>query len=55
MRATIDGIADLLPDYVVDAMKLDPRDTGADVVSHVASTLQMGVRYKDVFVAAARA
>jgi glycosyltransferase involved in cell wall biosynthesis len=55
MRASIDGIADLLPDYVVDAMKLDPRDTVADVVSHVAATLQMGVRYKDVLVAAARA
>ena len=55
MRASIDDIADLLPDYVVDAMKLDPRDTVADVVSNVASALQMGVRYKDVLVGAARA
>jgi glycosyltransferase involved in cell wall biosynthesis len=55
MRASIDGIADLLPDYVSDAMKLDPRDTVADIVSNVARALQMGVRYKDVLVGAARA
>ena len=55
MRASIDGIADVLPDYVVNAMKLDPRDTVADVVSKVASALQFGVRYKDVLVDAARA
>ena len=55
MRASIDGIADLLPPYVVDAMKLDITNTVADVVSNVASALQMGVRYKDVLVGAARA
>ncbi|MDB4873976.1 MAG: hypothetical protein JWM41_422 [Gemmatimonadetes bacterium] len=55
MRASIDGIADLLPDYVVNAMKLDPRDTVTDIVTNVAGALQMGVRYKDVLVGAARA
>ncbi len=53
MRASIDGISDLLPDYVVESMKLDPRDTVADIVSNVATALQMGVRYKDVLVRAA--
>jgi glycosyltransferase involved in cell wall biosynthesis len=55
MRASIDKISDLLPDYVADSMKLDPRDTVADIVYNVSTALQMGVRYKDVLVSAARA
>jgi glycosyltransferase involved in cell wall biosynthesis len=54
MRASIDATADLLPDYVVDAMKLDPRDTVTDIVTHTAAALQIGIRYKDVLVSAAR-
>ena len=54
MRASIDALRDLLPDYVVDAMKLDPRDPVPDIVSHTATALQIGTRYKDVLVNAAR-
>ena len=48
MKASIDGIADMLPDEVVEAMKLDPFNTTADIVTNVSRALHIGVRYKDV-------
>jgi glycosyltransferase involved in cell wall biosynthesis len=48
MKASIDAIADLLPPYIVDAMKLDPLDTVADIAKNVSTALHFGVRYKDV-------
>jgi glycosyltransferase involved in cell wall biosynthesis len=48
MKASIDAIANELPAHLVDAMKLDPRDTVADVVRNVSTALRFGVRYKDV-------
>jgi glycosyltransferase involved in cell wall biosynthesis len=48
MKASIDGIADMLPDEVVDAMKLDPFNTTADIVTNVQRAMHIGVRYKDV-------
>jgi glycosyltransferase involved in cell wall biosynthesis len=48
MKASIDGIADMLPAEVVDAMKLDPFNTTADIVTNVQRAMHIGVRYKDV-------
>jgi glycosyltransferase involved in cell wall biosynthesis len=48
LAASIDAIADELPAHLVNAMKLDPRDTVADVVRNVATALRFGIRYKDV-------
>jgi glycosyltransferase involved in cell wall biosynthesis len=48
LAASIDAIADELPAHLVNAMKLDPKDTVADVVRNVATALRFGVRYKDV-------
>ena len=48
MKASIDAIADAFPNYIVDAMKLDPDDTVADIVANVETALRFGVRYKDV-------
>lgn len=48
MKASIDGIADMLPAHIVDAMKLNPLDTTADIVKNVTRALHFGVRYKDV-------
>lgn len=48
MQASIDAIADLFPEEIADAMKIDPRNTVADIVTHVATALRFGVRYKDV-------
>jgi glycosyltransferase involved in cell wall biosynthesis len=48
MKASIDGIADMLPDEVVEAMKLDPFNTTADIVTNVRRAMHIGVRYKDV-------
>jgi glycosyltransferase involved in cell wall biosynthesis len=55
MRASIEALRGHLPDYVLDAMKLDPRDPVPDIVAHTADALQIGTRYKDVLVEVARA
>jgi glycosyltransferase involved in cell wall biosynthesis len=48
MKASIDAIADLFPEQIADAMKIDPFNTVADIVTHVSTALRFGVRYKDV-------
>jgi glycosyltransferase involved in cell wall biosynthesis len=48
MKASIDGIADMLPDEVVAMMKLDPFNTTADIVTNVNRAMHVGVRFKDV-------
>ena len=48
MKASIDAIADLLPEEIVAAMKLNPFDTVADIAKNVSTALRFGVRYKDV-------
>ena len=55
MKASIDGIADLLPDDVVDMMKLNPFNTTADIVTNVRRAMHVGVRYKDVLSRTAQA
>ena len=55
MKASIDGIADLLPGDVVDMMKLDPFNTTADIVTNVTRAMHVGVRYKDVLSRTAQA
>ena len=48
MKASIDAIAELFPEHVVAAMKLNPFDTVADIAANVSTALNFGVRYKDV-------
>jgi glycosyltransferase involved in cell wall biosynthesis len=48
MKASIDAIAPLFPADVASAMKLDPKNTVADIVTHVSAALRFGLRYKDV-------
>ena len=48
MQASIDAIADTLPEHIVDAMKLDVDATVSDIVANVGSALKFGTRYKDV-------
>ncbi len=48
MQASIDAIADLFPPEIAEAMKIDPRNTVTDIVTHVSTALKFGVRYKDV-------
>jgi glycosyltransferase involved in cell wall biosynthesis len=48
MKASIDAIAELFPAEIAAAMKIDPFNTVADIVSNVALALRFGVRYKDV-------
>jgi glycosyltransferase involved in cell wall biosynthesis len=48
MKASIDGIADMLPAEVSEMMKLDPFNTTADIVTNVGRAMHIGVRYKDV-------
>jgi glycosyltransferase involved in cell wall biosynthesis len=48
MKASIDAIAELFPPEIADAMKIDPMDTVADIVTNVSTALRFGVRYKDV-------
>ncbi|HKG94213.1 MAG TPA: glycosyltransferase, partial [Gemmatimonadaceae bacterium] len=55
MRASIDAIADAFPDYIGDAMKLDPADPVPDIVANVSTALRFGVRYKDVLARTAQA
>ena len=55
MKASIDGIADMLPAEVVDTMKLDPFNTTGDIVTNVGRAMHIGVRYKDVLSRTAQA
>ena len=55
MKASIDAIADLFPAEIAAAMKIDPLDTVADIVSNVSLALRFGVRYKDVLSRTAQA
>jgi glycosyltransferase involved in cell wall biosynthesis len=55
MKASIDAIAELFPPEIAAAMKIDPLDTVADIVSNVALALRFGVRYKDVLSRTAQA
>jgi glycosyltransferase involved in cell wall biosynthesis len=55
MKASIDAIAELFPAEIADAMKIDPLDTVADIVSNVSLALRFGVRYKDVLSRTAQA
>lgn len=48
MRASIDAIADTLPENILDAMKLDIDATVTDIVRNVHDALRFGTRYKDV-------
>jgi glycosyltransferase involved in cell wall biosynthesis len=48
MKASIDAIAELFPEHIVAAMKLNPLDTVADIAANVSTALKFGVRYKDV-------
>jgi glycosyltransferase involved in cell wall biosynthesis len=54
MKASIDAIAELFPDDIADAMKIDPMNTVNDIVTHVGRALRFGVRYKDVLSRTAR-
>jgi glycosyltransferase involved in cell wall biosynthesis len=55
MKASIDAIAELFPEEIANAMKLDPFDTVAGIVSNVSLALRFGVRYKDVLSRTAQA
>ncbi len=55
MKASIDAIASQFPEHIADAMKIDPLDTVADIVTNVQQALQFGVRYKDVLSRTAQA
>jgi glycosyltransferase involved in cell wall biosynthesis len=55
MKASIDGIADMFPTEIVDAMKLDPFNTTADIVTNVGRAMHIGIRYKDVLSRTAQA
>lgn len=48
MKASIDGISDMLPEDVIEMMKLDPFNTTADIVTNVRRAMHVGVRFKDV-------
>ena len=48
MKASIDAIAELFPEHIVAAMKLNPFDTVADIAANISTALKFGVRYKDV-------
>ncbi|CAN5165021.1 hypothetical protein BH09GEM1_BH09GEM1_22920 [soil metagenome] len=54
MKASIDSIAELFPEEIAAAMKLNPLDTVADIVKNVSTALRWGVRYKDVLSRTAR-
>jgi glycosyltransferase involved in cell wall biosynthesis len=55
MKASIDAIAELFPPEIAAAMKIDPLDTVAGIVSNVSLALRFGVRYKDVLSRTAQA
>jgi glycosyltransferase involved in cell wall biosynthesis len=55
MKASIDGISDMFPSEIVDAMKLDPFNTTADIVTNVERAMHIGVRFKDVLSRTAQA
>ena len=54
MKASIDGIAELLPPHIVDAMKIDPHHVVEDIVTNALAAIRVGVRYKDVLSRAAQ-
>lgn len=54
MKASIDGIAELLPAHIVDAMKIDPDHVVTDIVRNALTAIRIGVRYKDVLSRAAQ-
>lgn len=54
MKASIDGIAELLPPHIVDAMKIDPQHVVRDIATNALTALRLGVRYKDVLSRAAQ-
>ena len=54
MKASIDAIAELFPQEIADAMKIDPLNTVHDLVVNVGNALKFGVRYKDVLSRAAQ-
>ena len=47
MAASIDAASEVVPRDVAEAMKLDPENTIADIVSHVPRALEVGVGHKD--------
>lgn len=55
MKASIDAIAELFPQEIADAMKIDPLNTVNDIVVNVGRALKFGVRYKDVLSRTAQA
>ena len=55
MKASIDAIAELFPEEIANAMKIDPLDTVADIVTNVSTALKFGVRFKDVLSRTAQA
>lgn len=55
MKASIDGIADMLPAEIIEMMKLDPFNTTADIVTNVGRAMHIGIRYKDVLARTAQA
>ncbi len=55
MKASIDAIADLLPENISSMMKINPYDTVADLVRNIGAALHFGVRYKDVLSRTAQA
>jgi hypothetical protein len=54
MAASIDATAKVVPAEVAAAMKLDPENTIADIVSHVPLALEVGVGYKNELAALSR-
>jgi hypothetical protein len=54
MAASIDAASKVVPTEVAAAMKLDPEDTIADIVSHVPLALEVGVGYKNELAKLAR-
>jgi len=54
MAASIDAASKVVPPEVAEAMKLDPENTIADIVSHVPRALEVGVGYKNELATLAR-
>lgn len=54
MAASIDAASKVVPADVTAAMKLDPENTIADIVSHVPLALEVGVGYKNELATLAR-
>jgi len=54
MAASIDAASKVVPPEVAEAMRLDPENTIADIVSHVPRALEVGVGYKNELAKLAR-